>query len=268
MKKSLKNLILEIIPLVALVMLLWTCGKSRGAEQVVLSEENTVYLGLPIFGSVVSDVQEELLEKSRNLGRKKPIYLVLNTPGGSIQDGLKLIELAKSLPRPVHTISLFSASMGFIISQRLDDRLVLDSSVMMSHRASVGGIGGQVPGNFVTMSKFIESYIQDVSKPVAERSHRTIEAYEKLIADDLWMTASKAKELGFADRTVTIVCDKSLNGYGSPKTLEMGFFSVTVQFHKCPLISQPKFVKGNEFFSRMLFGNKMELVNKYGNLFQ
>lgn len=275
MKKSYKTLVMEVVPLILLALVLGYCGKLRAdtapkakQEKITLSDKNTVLLGMPIFGTVVSEVQKELLEKSKKLKRKEPIYLVLNTPGGSIQDGLRLIELAKSLPRPVHTISLFSASMGFIISQHLDDRLALDSSVLMSHRATVGGIGGQVPGNFVSMANFITAYIQNVSRPVAIRSGRTMEEYEKLIADDLWMNANQAKDLRFLDRIVTIECDDSLSDYHDPQTLELGFFAVTVQFHKCPLISEPKFVKGNQRFSKILFGNRLELMNKYGHLFQ
>jgi len=267
-RKTFKHLLMEVMPLVILAGLLGLCSKARSEEKIVLTDSNTVLLSLPIFGSVVSEIQKELLEKDLKLKRKEPIYLVLNTPGGSIQDGLKLIELVKGLSRPVHTVSIFSASMGFVISQHLDDRLVLSSTVMMSHRAFVSGIGGNVPGNFVTMSKFISDYIQNVSKPVAKRSGRSIEEYEKLIADDLWMGPEKAKELNFADRIVIVSCDKTLRGYRDPQELEMGFFSFTVQFHKCPLINQPRIINGNEQFARVLFGNKLELVNQYGNLFE
>jgi ATP-dependent protease ClpP protease subunit len=248
--------------------MLGMCVKSRGSEVIMLSEENTVALNMPIFGPTVATVQEQLLEKDKNLKKGKPIYLVLNSPGGSIQDGLNMIEVAKGLGRPVHTISLFSASMSFVTSQKLNDRLVTDATIMMSHRASVGGIGGNIPGSFLTFANFLAKYLSDINKGIAQRSGMTLEAYEKLVADELWMNADEAIRLKFADRKVNLKCDKSLSGYGPVQELSLGFFSVKLQFHKCPMITAPKFAGGDQYIANLLANDKIEFINRYKHLLQ
>ena len=104
---------------------------SNPGEVLTISDDNTIILNMPIFSDSASEVSKKLLEKDKKLKPGKPIYIVLDTPGGSVEEGLKIIEVAKSLPRPVHTISLFSASMGFVISQHLDSRFVIESSTLM-----------------------------------------------------------------------------------------------------------------------------------------
>jgi ATP-dependent protease ClpP protease subunit len=56
---------------------------------------------------------------NQRFSSNEPIYLFLNTPGGSIQTGLEIIESLKGLDRPVSTVTLFAASMGFQIAQNL-----------------------------------------------------------------------------------------------------------------------------------------------------
>ena len=72
-----------------------------------------------------------------------PIYLFLNTPGGSIQAGLELIEGLNGINRPIHTVTLFAASMGWQLVQHLGTRYVLKYGVLMSHKAR-----GQFSGEF------------------------------------------------------------------------------------------------------------------------
>src|ERR1700692_1248743 len=109
---------------------------------VVLSKDNTVVLS----GEVDEKTASEVIPKARALSQQyfqgnKPLYLFLNTPGGSIQIGLEIIEALKGLGRPINTVSLFSASMGFQIVQGLSERLVLSNGILMSHRAA-----GQISG--------------------------------------------------------------------------------------------------------------------------
>jgi ATP-dependent protease ClpP protease subunit len=100
-----KNLMLMI----AMLLSCGACKASQSGDVIELSEDNTVQLNLPIFSDTAAEVQKRLLEKDVKLKAGKPLYLVLNTPGGSIQDGLMIIETAKSLKRPIHTISMYRA---------------------------------------------------------------------------------------------------------------------------------------------------------------
>lgn len=213
----------------------------EGKRVVTLSDKNTVILNLPIFSQSARDVQLALSEKSRNLGYSKPIYLFLNSPGGSIASGEEIIETAKGLPQKVHTISNFSASMSFIISQLLDDRLVLDSATLMSHRA-YGGVEGEIPGSIVYRLVGLLEYLTRIDNKVAKRAGMALADYRKLTQDELWMDSFKAKTLKFADETVVVRCDSSLQGTFKQQ-FSFGPIQIEATFAKCPLISEAVDVK-------------------------
>ena len=242
------------------------CASRNRGEVLTISEENTVVLNMPITSQVASDVNSQLLEKNEKLPSGKPIYIVLDTPGGSIEDGLKIIEVAKSLPRPVHTVSLFNASMGFVIAQNMDTRYVLSSTTMMSHRAFVSGIRGEYPGSFLSRTFAIGNQLMAINSEIAKRANIPLERYLDLIRNELWMGPKEAITLKFADNQITLKCDNSLKGYGAIKSIDFGLFSVKVKFHKCPLISQPIVLTGDSSIVNLMVNDKLTFMNRYGNL--
>jgi len=262
-----KNTLLLVVSIV-LIAICFGCKADQHADVIQLNESNLVQLNLPIIGNTASEVQKQLLEKDSKLRKGVPIYLVLNTPGGSIQDGLMIIETAKSLGRPIHTISIFSASMGFVISQYLDKRYALDSAIIMTHKARVGGVGGEVPGSFINMANYLLNYVNSINEKIAKRSGKELEDYNKLIEADFWMGSDVAIDHNFIDKKVMIACDKSLRGYGEPQQVDLGWFAVTVKFHKCPLVTQPQLVQGQSKFFDLIVKNKKELITQFPNLFQ
>ena len=236
-----KTLAFTVSALLGLVLLLCIPREadSKSRKVITLRDTNTVSLNMAIDGSTAKDVQQQLMNLSQNLPTYEPIYLVLNSPGGSINDGEKIIETARGIPQLVHTISIFSASMSFIISQYLDKRYILDAGQMMSHRAYAEGLSGQVPGNLVTRTLGLLSNLEQVDEHVAKRAGLDRVAYQELIRDELWMRGQKAVDLKFADETTSVRCAKSLNGPGETKHVRVFMFDVKVVFHRCPLITEP-----------------------------
>lgn len=237
---------LVIISLLATVVLLNTSTGARdAADLLVLSERNTVSLAAPIDGDSVRNISEELLTKSDKLRANEPIYLVLNSPGGSIGDGLRLITLIQGLPQKVHTLSLFSASMSFITSQYLSTRYVVQDSVLMSHRAMASEMEGQVPGTLNSRVDALTDDITRIEQTIADRAGMSLANYQKAVTNELWLSAGGAIAMKMADRLVRVRCDDTLRGYGPSQTFRLFIFTVTLQFHKCPLITTPKVVSGD-----------------------
>lgn len=238
---------------------------------LVLSNKNTINLNMPIFGESAKTVQLALLEKSSKLPASAPLYLFLNSPGGSIDDGRRIIEVAHGIPQKVHTVSLFSASMSFIISQYLNTRYITETGVMMSHRASGGGLEGQIPGNLITRTLFSLAQIVAIDAYIAGRAQMPVKHYQDLIANELWMEAAQAENLKFADKTVAVRCDASLRGPADPiKIVLMGLFKVSITFHKCPLITEPLSIEADELTTskghetlEMLFHDKARFAREY-----
>ena len=86
--------------------------KASEPRKLVLKKSNTVSLRMPIFPSTAQNVKEELIAKSADLPAGEPLYLYLETPGGSITAGESLIQTALGLGREIKTVNNFSASMG------------------------------------------------------------------------------------------------------------------------------------------------------------
>jgi ATP-dependent protease ClpP protease subunit len=155
MKKKNKFLI-GVFVLLAAVLLVPSMSVSKDAQSdtIILSKSNLLLLNSQVEGEstgmIIAKAKEldNALNSKRIFANKKPLYLFLNTPGGDIQSGLELIEALKGIGRPVDTITLFAASMGFQIAQNLDERLILKNGVLMSHHAAgefQGSFGGVHP---------------------------------------------------------------------------------------------------------------------------
>lgn len=146
---------------------------------------------------------------------------------------MRLVETIKGLSQPVHTISMFSASMSFMLSQYSATRYALSSSTIMSHRASLGGVEGQIPGSFFSRSNNLMASVTEIEQHVADRAGYSLETYRDMIADELWMTGTGAMEAKFIDSVVAVRCDESLSDYGPIKEVAIFIFKFKARFHKC-----------------------------------
>jgi ATP-dependent protease ClpP protease subunit len=202
------------------------------------------------------------------LKKSEPIYLILNTPGGSISDGLELIDVIHGMDRKVHTITMFAASMGFQIAQNLNDRLITESGILMSHRAKggmQGEFGGQEPSQLSNRMSMWTRRIKALDEQTVKRTNgkQTLASYTNAYENELWLTSQEAVAGGYADRVVTAKCDQSLNG--SKNQDINGYFGMklSVTFSNCPLVTGPLainvFIKTRDGFVLL-----SDFVNKGG----
>jgi ATP-dependent Clp protease, protease subunit len=219
-------------------LIVWPIN-SDSDDLIVLKESTTMSLNTPITNETAATLQTDMIKKSNKVARSTDLYLVLNSPGGSVDAGNRIIETAKGLPQRVHTISMFSASMSFILSQYLNNRYILSNTTMMTHRATVEEIGGQIPGSLVTRVNNLYTMITSTEKGIAARAGISLDEYRRLAADELWMQQESALNYHFADKLVRVRCDASLSGLRDPETMHILFLTVSVTFHKCPLITTP-----------------------------
>ena len=149
-------------------------SKKEGRIPVILlTKKNTLVFNDVVTAKSVADIQVKLLEKSNTMPKKSTIYLVLDTPGGSVMDGSLLIDTIKAMPQKVKTLTVFSASMGFQFVQNFDDRLIIPSGTLMSHRARIGGLGGEIFGELDTRLNMIKRRITYLDKIAAKRMGMT-----------------------------------------------------------------------------------------------
>jgi ATP-dependent protease ClpP protease subunit len=207
------------------------------AEKIELKASNTVGFNDVVEEHSTTEALVKIAELDSTLPEGEPIYLVLNTPGGEIVWGLEFIEFLENQKRPIHTITLFSASMGFHIVQSFGKRYVVESGVLMSHRAR-GGFAGQFPGEADSRMNHWLKRTKRMDQIAAKRAGKSYQEYRELVQNEYWCEGQGCVDDGFADATVKVSCDSSLNGY-TVKTKKQVFMGHLILFKatysKCPM---------------------------------
>lgn len=171
-----------------------------------------------------------------------PMYLVLYTPGGSIQAGLELFDYLEGLNRPIHTVTMFAASMGFQTVQHLGKRYITRYGSLMAHKAR-GSFEGEFGGGVSQLDSRYGMWLRRIEmmdKVAVKRSGKikTLKDFYSMYAPELWLNGQEAVDVGLADSVATIKCDATLSGT-KKVFFDLGFVGLNVLFAKCPAITAP-----------------------------
>jgi ATP-dependent protease ClpP protease subunit len=236
-------------------MLLGTVFAS--AERVVdLGTANTINFRGEVSDASVDNASRELLRLDKIRGnRDYPIYLVIESPGGSIMAGENFIEVAKTI-KNLHTITIFAASMASAIVEALPgERLILDSGTLMFHRAK-GQVGGQFEtGELESRLDFYKSFVRRMEIRNAERMKMSLKAYKQSVVNELWLSGKQCVDKGAADEIVAIRCTQKLIDKVEVVNMDFGMFAINLEFSGCALLKSAKPEKSEP-------AEKVELYNK------
>jgi ATP-dependent protease ClpP protease subunit len=207
--------------------------------EITLTERNSVVFNQAFSGDYVAKKQLEIISKNNLIPRNDPLYIVMDTPGGSVTAGLAFIDTVRSLKRPVHTITLFAASMGYQVVQELGTRFITPSGTLMSHRGAVSGMSGQVPGELNSRLNYIMSLLDDMNRKAAQRVKMDLRDYKDAIINELWIYGHHAVATKHADAIADVKCDKKLSEGTNVQEFVTIFGNFKVTYSNCPLISGP-----------------------------
>lgn len=237
--------------LLAIMLLLPTLVLAK-TKTIELNKNNTINFNEAFSMEYVAVKQiEAIVLCAKNVG--KTINVVLYTPGGSVSAGQLFFDTLNGLPCKFNTITIFSASMGYQTVQNLGKRYILPSGILMSHRAYISGLSGEIGGELDSTIQMYKDNIEELETVAAKRVGISLKEYQKQIRDELWMTGEQAVKLNHADEVVLAKCDNTL--MKTTKTTVRTFFgSFIVEYSNCPLIVGPLSVKA---------GNKFSNVKKY-----
>jgi len=156
-----------------------------------------------------SDLAEEVIKQLWYLelqGPGKPILLVINSPGGSVDAGFAIWDQINMISSPVTTlITGLAASMGSVLSLAAAPkrRFATPMSRFMIHQPSIMGvIQGQATDLEIHAREILKTKEQLISI-YTKATGRGRDEIEKLIDRDTWMSAQEALEFGHIDKIIT-----------------------------------------------------------------
>ena len=134
----------------------------------------------------------------------KDISLYINSPGGSVTDGMAIFDTMQYIKCDVSTICMgMAASMGafLLAAGTKGKRYALPNSVIMIHQP-LGGAKGQATDIMIHANHIIQTK-KSLNTILAERTGQPYEIIEKDTDRDNFMTAQQAMEYGLIDKVIT-----------------------------------------------------------------
>jgi ATP-dependent protease ClpP protease subunit len=217
---------------------------SWAANNIVLTKDNTIVMNNFFDSESVAIVAAKARELDAKIPSTEPMYIILDSGGGSIEAGIELIENLNSLNRSnINTLTLFSASMAFQTVQGVKgQRLLLENGTLMSHKAR-GMFYGEFPGQLDSRYQHYLKRVQRLdSKAVARTAGKqTDKSYSEAIAVEMWCDGEECVKLGYADSIVSASCDQSLKGSSLSTVDKFIYFGHTIEIveshSNCPVIT-------------------------------
>ncbi len=167
-----------------------------------LLNERIIFLGDEVNEATASIVVAQLLHLAYE-DSKKDIKLYINSPGGSVYDGMAIYDTIQYITPDVQTIGIgLQASMGaFLLSSGTKGkRFALPNSRIMIHQPS-SGTQGKITDQEITLKEGI--YLkQRLNEILAKNTGQKLSKIEKDADRDFWMSSEEAKEYGLIDEVI------------------------------------------------------------------
>ena len=168
-----------------------------------LLKERVVFLGDEVNSATANIVVAQLLHLAFE-DPKKDIKLYINSPGGSVYDGLAIIDTMNYIEPDVQTIGIgLQASMGAMLlsAGAKGKRYVLPNSRIMIHQPS-SGTQGKITDQEIALKEGI--YLkQKLAEMLAKNTGKDVKQVIKDMDRDNWMSAEEAKTYGHIDEVLT-----------------------------------------------------------------
>lgn len=133
----------------------------------------------------------------------KDISLYINSPGGSITDGMSIYDTMQYIKCDVSTICMgMAASMGAVLlaAGAEGKRFALPNSDIMIHQP-LGGVKGQA-SDIIIHADYISKKRQRLNEILSKRTGKPIEVIERDTERDNFMSAEEALKYGLIDKVI------------------------------------------------------------------
>ena len=167
-----------------------------------LLKDRIIFLGEDVNATTASLVIAQLLFlESEDPDREISLYI--NSPGGSITDGMGIVDTMNYIKCPVSTICVgLAASFGAVLlaNGEKGKRFATPNAEILIHQPLIGGngIAGQTTEIKIQAEHMIKTR-EKLNKLLSDRTGQSIETIEKDTERDHCMTAEEALQYGLID---------------------------------------------------------------------
>lgn len=168
-----------------------------------LLNDRIIMLGEEVNSTTASLVVAQLLYLEGQ-DPSKDISLYINSPGGSVTDGLAIYDTMQYIKCDVSTICIgMAASMGafLLAAGTKGKRLALPNSEIMIHQPS-GGAKGQATDIMIHADHILQIK-KKLNEILAERTGQPYDVIARDTERDNFMTAEQAMAYGLVDKVLT-----------------------------------------------------------------
>ena len=169
-----------------------------------LGVERILFLGSEVNDSVANSLVAQMLYLDSEHS-SKPIYLYINSPGGSVTAGLAIYDTIQYVKSEVVTICVgLAASMGafLLAAGTKGKRVALPHSRIMIHQP-LGGTSRRQASDIEIEAREILRMKEMLNRSMADMSGQSFEKIEKDTDRDYFLSAEEAKNYGLIDRVIS-----------------------------------------------------------------
>ena len=162
--------------------------------------DRIVWLGSEIDASVSNSIVQQLIGLQLD-DATKPITLYINSPGGSIVDGMAIYDTIRRSSAPVHAVVVgMAASMGAVILSgcKKGERAILPHGEVLLHQP-LGGARGQATDIEISANRILKMK-KTLLQILADNSGHPFEKLEEDCDRDYWLDADEALKYGMVDK--------------------------------------------------------------------
>ena len=167
-----------------------------------LMMDRIIFMGVPVDSYVANVIQAQLLFLE-STDPKRDVQMFINSPGGSVIDGMGIYDTMQYVSQDVSTICTgMAASMGafLLCTGAKGKRSALTHSLVMIHQPS-GGMSGQFSDMEISYN-LIKTLRHSLYAIMADSCGKSFEEIEKDSDRDNWMSSAEAKEYGLIDEVL------------------------------------------------------------------
>ena len=182
--------------------------KTEHPQQDALAEKFLKTRQVILSGAVSHETVEKAIKQLLLLeaDSDKPIYLYIDSPGGSIDDGFGLFDIIRFINAPVYTIGTgLIASMGIMIllSVPKERRIALPNSHYLIHQPLISGTYRGVATDLEIQAQEIAKSKAKIVQIIAEETGKSLEQVTADTDRDHWLTAEEVLGYGLVSKVIT-----------------------------------------------------------------